>query len=107
MYPLANADDYEVMNEWAKPPPPPPPPPKAELTAEQLAEIETIFAHYDKDGSDGIGIDELKGQLQSTYLSAEDIEKIFAEADVNGDQTITLDEFRGLMESTGMWTPAA
>lgn len=91
------------MLEWVAPPPPPPPPPKRELSAAQLEEIRAIFALYDKDGSGGLTVKELKAAMKGTFLEEEEIEAMYSQADADENKLLDLAEFRALMVSTGLW----
>ncbi|KAG8467710.1 hypothetical protein KFE25_006762 [Diacronema lutheri] len=103
LYPFANATDFAAMVEWVAPPLPPAPPPKRELSASQLEEIRAIFALYDKDGSGGLTVKELKQAMKDTFLEAEEVEEMYRKADVDDNKLLDLAEFRALMVSTGLW----
>jgi len=103
LYPLATQQDFDVMMGWVKPPEPPPPPPKRELTADQLQEIKAIFSLYDKDGSGGITVKELRDAMKGTFLDEAEIEEMFSKSDKDENMLLDMDEFRALMVSTGLW----
>jgi len=81
----------EEQNEEAK---------RGGLTPEQIAEIASNFAYFDKDGSGFLNRKEIKGCLQSLgeESTPADIKKLFEEYDTDKNGTITAVEFESFMK---------
>ena len=101
MFKFARPDEIETMLEWVAPEKEPEPEPKAELSADQIKEIKSIFKIYDKDKSGTLTVGELVTALEKTGLEKEEIKEMFKEYDTDKDATINLAEFTELMKGTG------
>ena len=66
------------------------------LTKEEVREIEIIFRTFDKDGSGGIEVGELKDAMKALGLnkSKEEVQKVMDKADKDGSGSIEIDEFK-------------
>ena len=69
------------------------------LTKEEVREIKIIFETFDKDGSGGIEVGELKDAMKALGLNRtkEEIKEVMEKADRDGSGSIEIDEFKELM----------
>jgi len=101
MFPRATLPELETMCRWVAPKP------RAaaarSLSAEQEAEVRSIFRMYDRDHSGDLSVSELLAALGSTGLTQEEVEQLHASADADGDGAVDFAEFRQLMLSSGLY----
>ena len=69
------------------------------LTKEEVREIQYIFKTFDKDGSGGIEVGELKDAMKALGLNKtrDEIKSVMEKADRDGSGSIEIDEFKELM----------
>ena len=69
------------------------------LTKEEVREINAIFQTFDKDGSGGIEVGELKDAMKALGLNKTkaEIKEVMEKADRDGSGSIEIDEFKELM----------